>query len=364
MSTDTRPEVIVTCMKKRLSGVTSTISALLPVQAPLLKLGYVGAKIPGLEEAQHASHSFQKMSLWAAIWSSRKRLADGRKIVWHVRRDHEMLLGILLRDVLRLPIHLCFTSSASRQHSWFPSWLISRMELVIANVDGAAAFVPNTSRVVLLGVDTYRFSPPTDKLKAWQDSGLPGRYGIGIFGRVRHQKGIHIFVQALLQVLPLYPDFTAVVCGLCKPEDEGYRAQLQKQLAQADLQDRVVWLGMVPVNEVPLWYQRVSITVACPLNEGYGLTVIEGMACGSAAVASRTGGFAEMISEGETGHLVPTDDAPALAEALDKIMQDTALMQRMGERSRKRVEQVFSVQAEAAKIQEVYQLAWQKDLAK
>jgi mannosyltransferase len=120
----------------------------------------------------------------------------------------------------------------------------------------------------------------------------------------------------------------------------------------------------VPVDEVPLWYQRVSITVACPLNEGYGLTVIEGMACGSAAVASRTGGFAEMIREGETGHLVPTDDAPALAEALDKIMQDTELMQRMGERSRKRVEQVFSVQTEAAKIQEVYQLVWQKDLAK
>ncbi|MFM7331630.1 MAG: glycosyltransferase family 4 protein, partial [Brachymonas sp.] len=155
---------------------------------------------------------------------------------------------------------------------------------------------------------------------------------------------------------------TAVVCGLCKPEDEDYRAQLQQHLAEAGLQERVVWLGMVPVEDVPLWYQRVSITVACPLNEGYGLTVIEGMACGSAAVASRTGGFAEMIVEGDTGHLVPTDDAPALAEALAKIMRDTALMQRMGSSSRERVEAVFSIQAEAAHIQEVYQLAWQKDL--
>ncbi|MFM7332000.1 MAG: glycosyltransferase [Brachymonas sp.] len=103
--------------------------------------------------------------------------------------------------------------------------------------------MPNTTRVVLLGVDTQRFSPPPSKAQAWAATGLPGRYGIGIFGRVRHQKGIHIFVQALLQVLPQFPDFTAVVCGLCKPEDEDYRAQLQQHLAEAGLQERVVWLG-------------------------------------------------------------------------------------------------------------------------
>jgi mannosyltransferase len=359
---DTRPEVIVTCLKKRLSGVTSTISALLPVQAAHLRLGYTGADIPGLAQAHGASKSFTRMTLWQAIAASRKRLSDGRKIIWHVRRDHEMLLAIVLRDILRLPIHLCFTSSASRRHSWFPRWLISRMDVVIANVDGAAAFVPNTTRVVLLGVDTARFTPPASKLEAWQESGLPGRYGIGIFGRVRHQKGIHLFVKALLQVLPQYPDFTAVVCGLCKPEDEAYRAELQQQLSAAGLQDRVVWLGMVPVDDVPKWYQRVSITVACPLNEGYGLTVIEGMACGNAAVASRTGGFAEMIVDGETGHLVPTDDARALAVALGNIMRDTQLMHRMGERSRQRVEQVFSIQAEALHVKEVYQLAWAHDL--
>jgi mannosyltransferase len=359
MQENTRAEVIVTCLKKRLSGVTTTITNLLPEQAQQLKLGYCGSDIPGLKEAA-ASPSFVRLSLWQAILASRKRLPDGRKIIWHVRRDNEMILGLLLRGVLRLPIALVFTSAATRRHGRWPLWLISRMDSVIATTPLAhekiADVAPKNTRVIPHGVNTRAFVPPADQTLAWQESGLPGKFGIGVFGRVRHQKGIHLFVPALIELLPRYPDFTAVICGLCKPEDEAYKAELVAKIEAAGLAHRFVWLGLVPAEDLALWYQRVSITVACPLNEGFGLTPIEGMACGSAVVASRTGAFEEIVVEGQTGHLVPTDDVPALIHALDKLMRDPALINRMALAGRKRVVTHYSIEAEARRIGEVYAL--------
>ena len=356
-----RPDVIITCMKKRLSGVTTTITNLLPVQAKLLRVGYVGSEIPGLPEAKAASGTFKHLSLWQAIWASRKRLPDGRKIVWHVRRDNEMILAIFLRGVLRLPMALLFTSAATRRHGRWPLWLISRMDAVISTTPLAAQqiedVVPKLTRVIPHGVNTQAFVPPVDQATAWKDSGLPGRYGIGVFGRVRHQKGIHIFVPALIELLPKYPDFTAVICGLCKPEDEAYKADLVRQIEAAGLSNRFVWLGLVPAEDLALWYQRVSITVACPLNEGFGLTPIEGMACGSAVVASRTGAFEEIVIEGETGHLIPTDDAPALVVALEKLLSQPERIARIALAGRERVVNHYSIDAEARRIGEMVALA-------
>ncbi len=357
MHPDHRPEVIITCMKKRLSGVTTTITNLLPVQAKLLRVGYVGAEIPGLQQAKAASAAFTHLTLWQAIWASRRCLSDGRKIVWHVRRDNEMILAIFLRDVLRLPISLLFTSAATRRHGRWPLWLISRMDAVISTTPLAAQqiadVVPKITRVIPHGVNTHAFVPPLDQLAAWQGSGLPGRYGIGVFGRVRHQKGIHIFVPALMALLPKYPDFTAVICGLCKPEDEAYKAELVRQIEAAGLSKRFVWLGQVPAEDLALWYQRVSITVACPLNEGFGLTPIEGMACGSAVVASSTGAFEEIVEEGKTGHLIPTHDVPSLMVALEKLLCQPERIAQMAAAGRERVLNHYSIDAEARRIGEM-----------
>jgi mannosyltransferase len=133
------PEVIVTNLHRRYTGVSGTINALLPVQSRMLRIGFVGTDLPGarLAESTH-SENFVRLSLWQAIKLSRKKLADGRYRIWHVRRDPEMIIGVFLRDVLQFPIRLVFTSAAKHRHSWFPRWLISRMDAVIATTPEAA----------------------------------------------------------------------------------------------------------------------------------------------------------------------------------------------------------------------------------
>jgi mannosyltransferase len=352
------PEVIITNLKKRYTGVSGTINALLPAQSKSLKIGFVGADLPGARLArQQNPENFIHLSLWQAVLLSRKRLPDGRRRIWHVRRDPEMLLAILLRDVLRLPIRIVFTSAAKRKHSWFPRWMIERMDAVIATTPEAASFV-RYGAIVPHGVDITRFTPPRDKLAAWSNSKLPGKYGIGTFGRIRPEKGTDIFVDAMLQVLPDFPDFTAVIAGLCQPQFSTFKEALEQRIADKRLDKRILFIGEIPADQMPDWYENVLITVASPRYEGYGLTVLEGMACGCAIVASDTGIFRKVVEESDSGQVVPVDDTPALADALRLLMQDPNQCVRLGKNGCHHLEMNYSSVSEAESIRNVFRETW------
>jgi mannosyltransferase len=231
------------------------------------------------------------------------------------------------------------------------------MDAVIATTQKAADCVPNTTAVVHHGIDLARFAG-VDKSTAWADSGLPGRHGIGVFGRVRHDKGTDVYVDAMLRVLPHFPGFTAVIAGLAQPKHQAYEAELKARIAAAGLSDRIVFLGEVPSGEVHRWYQRCVLCVACPRYEPFGLTPFEAAATGCALVCSRTGAFEELVQPGINGELVPTGDADALAQALSCLLGDPAALQAMGQQARDRVTRHFSLQAEADGIAAVYRRLW------
>lgn len=339
------PEVIVFNLKKRYTGVSATVNALVPLQLGQWRLAYCGTP---------QSNGVPGMTLKEAIRLSRKP-PEGRAFrIWHVRRDHEMMAGLWARDVLRLPIKLVFTSAAQHLHGWFPRWLIARMDAVISTTPLAASFVPNTTAVVPHGIDLSRFAPPPDKLAAWADSGLPGQYGIGVFGRVRPDKGTDVYVDAMIAALPHLPGVTAVIAGLAQPQHEAYQKELQARIDAAGLTERIVFLGEVPSGEVHRWYQRCLLCVACPRYEPFGLTPFEAAATGCAVVCSRTGAFEQLVQPGVNGQLVDTGDAAGLAAAVRQVMQDPVAAQAMGEAARQRVTQHFSLAQEAAGIGRVY----------
>ena len=335
------PEVIVFNLKKRYTGVSATVNALVPLQLNQWQLAYCGTPL---------ANGVPGMTLKEAIRLSRKPPAGRKFRIWHVRRDHEMAAGLWARDVLRLPIKLVFTSAAQHLHGWFPRWLISRMDAVISTTPKAASFVPNTTAVVPHGIDLSRFSPPADKLNAWADSGLPGKYGIGVFGRVRPDKGSDVFVDAMIKALPHLPDATAVIAGLAQPQHQAYQQALKDKIAAAGLADRIVFLGEVPAGEVHRWYQRCLLCVACPRYEPFGLTPFEAAATGCALVCSRTGAFEELVQPGVNGYLVDTGDTVGLAQAVRQVMQDPQAALRMGQAAQERVTSAFSMAKEAAGI--------------
>jgi mannosyltransferase len=178
---------------------------------------------------------------------------------------------------------------------------------------------------------------------------------------VRDDKGSDIFVDAMLELLPEFPEFTAVIAGLCQPQHQDFKQALVEKIELRGLSKRIIFLGEIAPDEVGKWYQNVLITVACPRYEPFGLTPLEGMACDCAVVASDTGAFKSIVDEGVTGHVVPAGNVGALVAALRPMLKDPTRVAEMGRMGRQRVAQMFSVQREAEGIAAVYAEVWTKD---
>jgi mannosyltransferase len=228
------------------------------------------------------------------------------------------------------------------------------MDAIIATSDISASYLKRAATVIPHGVDTGVYAPPANREAAFAETGLPGRYAIGCFGRVRAQKGSDLFVDAMIRLLPRYPDFSAVMVGAITAEQTGFANDLRKRIEAAGLQSRIVIAGELGIEVVQRWYQRLTIYAFTSRNEGFGLTLIEAMAAGAALVASRAGAAELVVEDGVTGMLTPPGDVDALVAALEPLMRDPALAAAMGERARARVEAKFSLDAEAAAIAEVY----------
>lgn len=333
-------QLIVTNLHWRYSGVTATNRMVAPKLAGMFDAAWLGSDAPdGI-----ACMSFGDL---LKLWLRRK------PVIWHARRNNEMIVGVLLK-ALGWPLKLVFTSAAQRHHTWITRWLINQMDAVIATSDISASYLKRSATVVNHGVDTERYAPPSDRAAAFAEARLPGRYAIGCFGRVRAQKGTDLFVDAMCELLPRCPEFTAVIVGAITPDQIGFANELKKKIADAGLQSRIVITGELPIEEVEHWFQRLTIYAFTSRNEGFGLTLIEAMSVGAALVATRAGAAEIVVEEGVTGRLVPTDDANALAVALEPLMRDPDTAAAMGQRARQRVLDKFSLDAEARGIAAVY----------
>jgi mannosyltransferase len=269
-----------------------------------------------------------------------------------------MIAGVLLRDVLRAPLKLVFTSAAQRNHKPFTKWLIRRMDAVIATNPRSGAFLEVPHTVIMHGVDLEKFHPRRGPEDDFAASGLPGKCAIGCFGRIRHQKGTDLFVEAMIALLPKFPEWTAIVTGRVTVEHQAFARELERRVAEAGLTQRILFLGEVP--DIKLWYRRISLYVAPSRNEGFGLTPLEAMASGSPVVASDAGAYADLIVEGETGHVVPANDGKALEEAIRSYFEDPELLEAHRANALADVRKRFPLQKEAEAIEQVYEGLWAK----
>jgi mannosyltransferase len=342
-------EVVIPNLNWRYSGGTAVNRTIAPLIAKRWRAAWFGPDRPegiaGLTLSDLARLRF--------------RPPTHRKVrIWHARRNVEMIAGLVL-NLLGCGFALIFNSASQRPKTWLTNFLIARMDAVIATSEMAAQYILRPATVIHHGIDVELYSPPADRRAAFAATGLPGKYGIGVFGRVRRQKGADLFVEAMCRLLPRYPDFSAVVIGLATVDNRPFLEGLKQQVAAAGLEQRILFLGELPIEEVPLWYQRISIYVFASRVEGFGLTMLEAMAAGDAVVATRAGAAEMVIADGDDGVLAPVGDADALAAALEPLMRDPERIEAMGRRAREKVVGQFSRDREADEISEVYQKVWE-----
>jgi glycosyltransferase involved in cell wall biosynthesis len=176
-----------------------------------------------------------------------------------------------------------------------------------------ARYTARPIRVIYNGFDATRFCPQEPDRDLRQAMlGKDSRWLVLYVGRLMPWKGVDTALQALVTL----PATTLLIAG-----DGEERERLHQMAIHLGVAERVRFLGVVPRQLLPRLYSTVDLLVATSFaSETFGISLVEAQACGLPVVATRFGGFPEVVDEGRTGVLVPPRDSAALATALQQLL--------------------------------------------
>jgi glycosyltransferase involved in cell wall biosynthesis len=167
--------------------------------------------------------------------------------------------------------------------------------------------------------------PERAALEAFRvEKGLPERFVLYV-GTLEPRKNLTTLLDAYAQVVKRH-NVPLIVGG-----GKGwlYDAVFQR-LEQLGLREQVQFVGYIAEEELPLWYAAATVFVFPSIYEGFGMPPLEAMACGTPVIVSDSSSLPEVV--GDAGLLAPPHDPVAFAEALDRVLADSALHQELRER--------------------------------
>ncbi|MEN8150447.1 MAG: glycogen synthase [Planctomycetota bacterium] len=237
--------------------------------------------------------------------------------------------------------------------SWIEKTVVEAADRVVAvsnlmREDILTHYDVDPAKVVVIhnGIDPDVYVPATEK-SALEKYGVTEPYVLFV-GRISEQKGIFDLIEASREL----PDGVQLVVCAAAPDTP----ELHERLTNATAgRGDILWINeMVSKPDVIQLYTHATV-FACPsVYEPFGIINLEAMACGTAVVASATGGILEVVEDGKTGILVPPSNPAELAAALNQVVGDPALAESMGRAGRQRVEDTFSWAAVARQTEALY----------
>ena len=334
-------ELVVPNLHFKHTGVTSTVSRLLPIIEKALNTVTLGKRI-------HAESA--TLPVWKTLFFPRSK-----PVIWHARRNSEMLLGIILKFVFFCNFKLIFTTSKQKPYSLISQLLISRMDKVIATSKASQNFLVNESEVIRHGVDTDIYFPCKNKQALRQSLKLSSKLLIGCFGRVRPLKGTDIFVDTAIQLLKEHKNYVFIIVGRTNREFKKFKEQQLEKVLKADLTQNILFFEEVQNSEIFKWYQSLDLLIAPGRYEGFGLTPLEAMASGVPAIAFRNvGAYSEQIVNGKTGYIIDQIDSKLLVKKLKELLKDQTSLETLGHQARKHVVKNFNIKSEADSLIDLY----------
>jgi sugar transferase (PEP-CTERM/EpsH1 system associated) len=206
---------------------------------------------------------------------------------------------------------------------------------------------------IVNGVDTTRFHPAPGGHAPLEGMPFthPTHFVVGTVGRMQTVKAQPLLARAFVRALQLRPALRERL-RLVMVGNGPLRAEAQAVLAEAGVAD-LAWLPGERAD-VPEVMRSLDAFVLPSLAEGISNTILEAMASGLPVLATRVGGSAELVVEGETGQLVPAGDVEALARGLVALAADPARAAAQGSAGRLRAEQRFSLAAMVGAYQGLY----------
>ena len=189
-------------------------------------------------------------------------------------------------------------------------------------MDFARKYIPGYYNIIPNGIDVEHFSPDVSPIDKFCD----GKLNILFVGRMEKRKGLNFLLEAYRQVKQEIPNSRLIVVG----PGTRLRSIYERKVRRSKLQD-VVFVGYASYDELPRYYKTADIYCSPATGrESFGIVLLEAMAIGKPVVASNIEGYANVITHGVDGLLVPPKDKRLLAQALISLLSDASLRQQMG----------------------------------
>ena len=213
----------------------------------------------------------------------------------------------------------------------------------------AGGVSPVRIRRIPSGIETARFLPTEHRRQQMRTAlGIePHEQMVLMVGALTERKGHNSLFSAAYMLQERGVRLRYVVCG-----DGSLQANLEAQVRTLGLQKIVHFTGFI--SEVTDYLAAADIFVHVPLWEGLGVAIIEALATGLPVVASRVGGIPELLDDQMTGLLVPSQDAAALAIAIERLVHNPHWARTLGTKGQAFVQAQFDVSVMAQANESLY----------
>jgi glycosyltransferase involved in cell wall biosynthesis len=253
---------------------------------------------------------------------------------------HPLIISVWGTDVLEAPNLTPF-------HRWLTRYALARADLVTATgLHLATATLPYMPRdtsvtVVPYGVDLERFKPKKRRARR--------QIVIGAVSRLSVEKGMSYLIEAFALLRQRHEHVSLQIAG-DGPEEDALRALSKELGVEGDVEFR----GWVEHEALPEFLQGLDIFALPSTYEGFGVAAAEASAMALPVVATNVYGIPDVVIDGETGLLVPSRDAEAMAAALGRLVEDRELRVALGEAAREYVASQYDWQQNTAQMDLIY----------
>jgi glycosyltransferase involved in cell wall biosynthesis len=307
------------------------------------------------------------------LWLWRQR---GRATHFHISGTSpwSLMLAWLFRLVCRRPALLKITLDGedsldavdAARHGWLAGRLYRSMDAVVTMTSGQVAKLRGSGyrglvRTIPNGVDCARFRPMDGtERKAWREKiGIPAPAEVMVYaGYLGERKGTDVLLDLFARLLSRRPGLHLLCVGNYSPtyeSPEALREFCGKHGVDPAVVDHPQLHRLGRVDDMEHYLGLADVFVFPSRREGFGTVQIEAMACGLPCVVPRLPGLTEDIyPDDSTGVVMEGLDAQKWAAAVEALLQNSGRRERMGLAARARVEEVFSLDAVAARYLELY----------
>lgn len=226
----------------------------------------------------------------------------------------------------------------------YSSITITDSKAVKDHLNASGYFKKDSVSVIYNGVDSNRFKPENDCSYLYDEWNIPKTARIiGMMGRVNSWKGQGDFLKATNIIMAKYPDVYTVFVGAAFEGEEWREKELADSIAQSPFKDRIINKGYRTDSEGI--YKLYDVFVLPSTNpDPLPTVVLEAMATGKPIVGYKHGGVCEMVKDGYNGLLAEVRNPEDLAVKIESLLIDEDRRKEMGENSRKRLLEKFSIE--------------------